>query len=119
MKEFILERNLSLVRSVGKHSLRKEPWKNIKPYTCEICVKSFDQKVLMVKHERIHIGEKPYNCQVYGKSFVQKGNMEEHKRINNYLLYWLIGTLWLSGRGSDLNKEVLGWIPFGVTLLFP
>ena len=54
-----------------------------KPYKCEVCDKGFTQKGNLTKHSRFHSGEKPYKCDVCGKGFAQKDNLKSHLRSHS------------------------------------
>jgi uncharacterized Zn-finger protein len=45
-----------------------------------VCNRAFSQKCDMIKHQRIHTGERPYVCDVCDKAFNVKGNMIKHLR---------------------------------------
>lgn len=51
-----------------------------KPFTCEICSKSFIQSNNLATHMRIHNNEKNYECSFCGKKFSQSNNMKTHQR---------------------------------------
>ncbi|XP_046408787.1 uncharacterized protein LOC124173312 [Ischnura elegans] len=53
-----------------------------KPYACRICCKSFNQSSTLAKHKRTHTGEKPYSCNVCSNSFTQRHSLDEHMRIH-------------------------------------
>ena len=57
-----------------KHSLQR---KNV----CTICSKSFSHPSHLVRHMRIHSGDRPFACSVCGKAFSQKGIISEHIKI--------------------------------------
>lgn len=56
-----------------------------KPFTCEICSKSFIQSNNLATHMRIHNNEKNYECSYCGKKFSQSNNMKTHQR---FVCYW-------------------------------
>ncbi|MEE6483379.1 hypothetical protein FKM82_013526 [Ascaphus truei] len=53
-----------------------------KPYACSHCEKSFNDKSYLLRHLRTHTGEKPYSCSVCLKSFSQNSSVIAHMRIH-------------------------------------
>ncbi|KAM4617605.1 uncharacterized protein O3C94_021553 [Discoglossus pictus] len=53
-----------------------------KPFVCSQCGKGFYEKSVLVKHERIHTGEKPFACSQCGKCFSQQANLMNHQRVH-------------------------------------
>lgn len=65
-----------------------------KPYKCDICGKAFGQAYFLRVHELTHWSVKRYNCTLCGKSFTHYSNAKNHtcKPVH-------------SGTGSPLNKN--------------
>ncbi|KAM4034738.1 LOW QUALITY PROTEIN: uncharacterized protein ACNLHF_021423 [Anomaloglossus baeobatrachus] len=53
-----------------------------KRYSCAECGKYFNRKSWLVRHERVHSGEKPYSCSECTKCFASKSNLIIHQRIH-------------------------------------
>uniref|UniRef100_A0A8C3A990 Zinc finger protein 236 n=1 Tax=Cyclopterus lumpus TaxID=8103 RepID=A0A8C3A990_CYCLU len=49
-----------------------------RPYKCSRCGKAFNQKVVLQTHMVRHTGEKPHLCMFCPASFSQKGNLHSH-----------------------------------------
>ena len=54
-----------------------------RPYSCNICQKSFMLKAHLTTHLRMHGGERPFVCDVCKKAFSQQGNFNRHQHIHS------------------------------------
>ncbi|KAJ8976002.1 hypothetical protein NQ317_005766, partial [Molorchus minor] len=53
-----------------------------RPFQCEVCQKSFAQKEILFRHLMTHTGQKPYNCPHCPKGFIQKEPLRVHMRTH-------------------------------------
>ncbi|XP_044132532.1 zinc finger protein 567-like [Bufo gargarizans] len=53
-----------------------------KPYSCSECGKGFKMKSYLAIHERLHTGEKPYACSECEKCFTEKSTLVIHERFH-------------------------------------
>ena len=67
-----------------KNSVSQLTKRNIckKCYKSEMCNKDFTHKCHLIKHTRVHNGEKLYNCNQCDKEFIQKSNLTDHMRVH-------------------------------------
>ncbi|XP_072331171.1 uncharacterized protein [Scyliorhinus torazame] len=53
-----------------------------KPFKCAVCEMTFNRNCNLQSHQRIHTGEKPFTCEVCDKSFTRSTNLSKHKRLH-------------------------------------
>ena len=51
-------------------------------HPCRFCPKEFKKHSQLVRHERIHTGDKPFKCDTCSQAFNQKNSLEIHRRTH-------------------------------------
>ena len=81
----------------------------VRPYSCDICHRSFVASCDLKSHERIHTihtGEKPYACSTCGKSFARNNHCKSHEMIHMTVKPYACSTCGkMFTQNSDLKRH--------------
>ncbi|XP_046614023.1 zinc finger protein 761-like isoform X1 [Neodiprion virginianus] len=78
-------------KEVAEHRKNTHPYQSVlheRPnnlYHCQYCEKSFCHEVALIKHIRMHTGERPYKCSICGKGFSQTSGLYTHLKVHSNL----------------------------------
>ncbi|XP_039291425.1 zinc finger protein rotund isoform X3 [Nilaparvata lugens] len=56
--------------------------REVKPYKCTQCSKTFANSSYLSQHTRIHLGIKPYRCEICQRKFTQLSHLQQHIRTH-------------------------------------
>ena len=75
-------------------------------YVCSYCDYKAFQKCDIVKHERVHTGERPYKCMHCSYSATQKSSLKQHNRLHSgEKPFQCTICNYCSARKQDLNQH--------------
>lgn len=65
-------------------------WTEKRPYTCEICNRSFKRLDQVTAHKIIHSEDKPYKCKLCWKEFAHRNVYKNHKKVSVFYKVWIV-----------------------------
>ncbi|XP_014270415.1 zinc finger protein 595 [Halyomorpha halys] len=67
----------------GESQLQVDEYNFYRPYECHYCSKTFAIEDALIKHIRMHTGEKPFICDQCGKGFSQSSGLYTHQKVHS------------------------------------
>ncbi|KAJ9597054.1 hypothetical protein L9F63_027053, partial [Diploptera punctata] len=78
VKPYICEESWQSLHTRGGLTAHQNVHKLGRRFMCDVCGKTFTQKVNMQQHVKHHTGERPFACEKCGKCFAEKSHLNRH-----------------------------------------
>jgi uncharacterized Zn-finger protein len=59
----------------------KKRWRQ--PHQCQYCSRVLSNASNLIRHVRIHTGQRPFACVTCGKTFINSSNRRKHEKLHN------------------------------------
>ncbi|XP_073441610.1 zinc finger protein 90-like [Dendrobates tinctorius] len=67
----------------------------VRPFRCDHCHKTFSHNYGLLRHKRAHTGERPFECSLCRKRFYRKDTLEKHQIVHAKQRSFMIKAGWL------------------------
>ncbi|XP_021927840.1 zinc finger protein 32-like isoform X2 [Zootermopsis nevadensis] len=57
--------------------------RNLKPFLCEVCFKSFSDRAYLRTHMQLHTGVRAHRCNLCSKAFVRRRELLRHEKVHS------------------------------------
>ena len=76
-------KTFTLERSMRAHfATFHDPDPVSKPFSCDLCGRSFGRASLLAAHRRTHSGDRPFQCELCGRRFICRADLNKHHRLH-------------------------------------
>ena len=75
-------------------------------HQCEVCLKRFVRPAELLRHVRIHTGEKPFECETCKQCFIRKDHLISHQRTHSTEVFSCTLCTFKTTRNDSLKRHL-------------